>query len=120
MNTQNILVVLLVLVVGAFVACAPTPTPTSILTPVPAAKPTTQPTTQSQSSVDPIAVAKSYIETVNSGNFDKALAFYADDAISNTPIGLFIDKAQIAKWLENDVKTTKIQTAQQAQNAPAK
>lgn len=105
MNTQHILIVSLVLV-GVVVACAPAPTPTPVPTPVPT-KPATSPTVQSQSNVDPIAVAKSYIEAVNSGNFDKALAFYADDAVANTPIGLFIGKAQIAKWLENDVKTTR-------------
>ncbi len=56
--------------------------------------------------MDPIAVVKAYVAAANSGELDKALAFYADDAIANTGVGLFIGKDQIGKWLANDVKTT--------------
>ena len=60
-----------------------------------------------QPAVDPITVVNSYIETANSGNYEKALAFYADDAVANLPIGLRVGKAQIAEWLAEDVKTTR-------------
>lgn len=103
MKTQTFLIGLLVLVVAVVAACAPVPTPTPVPTPVPTALPTAVP----QSAIDPIAVAKAYVDTANSGDLDKALAFYADDAIANTGVGLFIGKAQISKWLANDIKTTK-------------
>ncbi len=58
-------------------------------------------------SADPIQVAKAYVAAANSGNFDQALAFYADNAVVRNPLGLFVGKDQIAGWLQNDVKTTR-------------
>ncbi len=83
-------------------ASAPTPAPKATDAPRPSPAPTSQPP-----AVDPIAVVKAYVETANSGNYEKALAFYADDAVANLPIGLQVGKAQIAKWLAEDVKTTR-------------
>ncbi len=110
MTTQTFLMSLFVLMIAVMTGCASAPTPTPVpptALPAPTAKPTSPPTAQPQATGDPIAIAKAYVETLNTGDFDKALAFYAEDAIAHTPIGLFIGKAQIAKWLENDVKTTR-------------
>ena len=85
-------------------AAAPTPAPKATDTPRPAPAPTTAP---APSAVDPIAVVKAYVETANSGNYEKALAFFADDAVATLPIGLQVGKAQIGKWLTEDVKTTR-------------
>jgi ketosteroid isomerase-like protein len=105
MNTKNILTSLLVALCVSVVmtACASAPTPTPVPTAVPTAKPTVPP----QAAIDPTAIAKAYVEAANTGDLNQALAFYADDAIANTPIGVFIGKTQIAKWLANDVKTTR-------------
>ena len=54
-----------------------------------------------------IAIAQSYVETVNSGDFKGALAFFADDAVVSNPIGLFVGKEAVAGWLAEDVKTTR-------------
>jgi ketosteroid isomerase-like protein len=102
-KTQKFLIGLLVLIVAVVAACAPAPAPT----PVPTAKPTVPSVASSASATDLIAVANAYVDTANSGDLDKALAFYADDAIANTGVGLFIGKVQIGKWLANDIKTTK-------------
>ena len=56
---------------------------------------------------DPIAVVKAYMAAAESGDFQKALAFYAEDAVVKNGLGLFVGKPQIAQWLENDVKTTR-------------
>lgn len=104
MKTQKVLIGLLALLVAVVTACAYAPTPMPIpptAIPVPTAIPAPV-----QAALDPIAVAMQYVEILNAGDFDKAFAFYADDAIANTPIGVFIGKAQIAKWLESDIKTT--------------
>ena len=60
-----------------------------------------------QAQPDPIQVVKNYVDTANTGDFAKTLAFYADDAVVKTPIGLYVGKEQIAKFLEQDVKTTR-------------
>ncbi len=57
--------------------------------------------------VDLAAIPKAYIAAANSGDFDKALAFYADDAVVRNPLGLFVGKQQIGEWLKVDVKTTR-------------
>lgn len=109
MKTTMVLIGLFVVLVAGTVGCASVPTPTAVpptTLPTPTAKPTAMPA-PTQAALDPLAVAKAYVETANAGDFDKALAFYADDAIAHTGAGLFIGKAQIAKWLANDVKTTR-------------
>jgi ketosteroid isomerase-like protein len=59
--------------------------------------------------VNPIDVAKAYVETANSGDFDKALSFYADSSAILVVNGtvLLSGKAQIAKWLKTDFQTTR-------------
>lgn len=47
----------------------------------------TQTTAQQPATPDPIAVAQQYIQVLNTGNLDRALAFYADDAIVHTRWG---------------------------------
>lgn len=103
MKVQIILLGLLMALLAMMIACAPAPTP---IPPTPMPAPTKMPA-PTQAALDPMAVAKQYVEMLNAGDFDKAFAFYADDAIANTPIGVFIGKAQIAKWLETDIKTTR-------------
>jgi ketosteroid isomerase-like protein len=110
MNTKNKLIGLLILLSVVVTACAPAATSVPQASAAQAAAPTQAAPAQAapaQAGMDPIAVAKAYVDTANSGDFDKALAFYADDAIANTGVGLFIGKAQIGKWLANDVKTTR-------------
>lgn len=68
----------------------------------------TQTTAQQPAAPDPIAVAQQYIQVLNTGNLDRALAFYADDAIVHTPVGLFIGKAQIARWLASENQSTRV------------
>ncbi len=105
MNTKNKLIGLLALLSVVVTACAPASVSAPQAPAAQAAAPT-QVAVPAQA-IDPIAVAKAYVDAANSGDFDKALAFYADDAIANTGVGLFIGKAQIGKWLANDVKTTR-------------
>jgi ketosteroid isomerase-like protein len=57
--------------------------------------------------VDPVAVVKDYIATANTGDFEKTLAFFADDAVVRTPVGLFVGKEAIRKWLQEDVQGTR-------------
>ncbi len=68
----------------------------------------TQTTAQQPAAPDPIAVAQQYIQVLNAGNLDRALAFYADDAIVHTPVGLFIGRAQIARWLASENQATRV------------
>lgn len=56
---------------------------------------------------DPIQTVKTYVDTANSGDLAKTLAFYADDAVVKNPLGVFVGKAAIAKWLAQDVQTTR-------------
>lgn len=56
----------------------------------------------------PDAIVKSYIETANSGDFDKTFAFYADDAVVKLNDGrTFTGREEIGKWLQEDVKGTR-------------
>jgi ketosteroid isomerase-like protein len=56
----------------------------------------------------PDMIVKSYVESANSGDFDKTFAFYADDAVVKLNDGrVFTGKEEIAKWLQEDVKTTR-------------
>ncbi len=56
--------------------------------------------------VDPVTVVRSYVQTANTGDFQKALAFYADDAVAIAGGGLFVGKQEVAGWLKNDVYST--------------
>ena len=51
------------------------------------------------------------MDTANTGDFDKTLAFYADDAVVYNPLGVFVGKDEISKWLTDDVKTTRVKLA---------
>ncbi|MGE5223896.1 MAG: nuclear transport factor 2 family protein [Omnitrophica WOR_2 bacterium] len=57
--------------------------------------------------LDRVAVVRAYVSKENTGDFQKTLAFYADDAVVDAPVGLFIGKQEIAMFLEKDVKTTR-------------
>ena len=86
MNAKHLLVLLILLLVSA---CAPSAAGESQAT-------------------SPDAIVKSYIETANTGDFDKTFAFYADDAVVQLPDGrTFTGKEEIAKWLQVDVKSTR-------------
>ncbi len=55
----------------------------------------------------PEEVVKSYIETANTGDFDKTFAFYAGNAVVKLNDGrTFTGKEEIGKWLQEDVKST--------------
>ncbi len=56
--------------------------------------------------MDPVTVVRSYVQTANTGDFQKTLAFYADDAVAIAGGGLFIGKQEVAGWLKNDVIST--------------
>jgi ketosteroid isomerase-like protein len=85
MYRKSLLVILMVLVASA---CAPIPSG------------------RSQAAV-PDAVVKSYIETANTGDFEKAFAFYAGNAVVKLNDGrTFTGKEEIGKWLQDDVTST--------------
>jgi ketosteroid isomerase-like protein len=66
------------------------------------------PAAEQSPAASPDMIVKSYVETANSGDFDKTFAFYADDAVVKLPDGrTFTGKEEIAKWLQEDVKTTR-------------
>ena len=109
--------VLTVFVIAALAsACSPagsTPMPAPTVTSVPAS-PTSVPPSPTQAAAKPAApaagladVPKAYMAAANSGNFDAALAFYADNAVVRNPLGLFNGKQQIGDWLKVDVQTTR-------------
>lgn len=52
-----------------------------------------------------IAVVKANIAAINEGNFEKAFAFYTEDSIVFNPLGLFVGKAEISKWLTIDINS---------------
>jgi ketosteroid isomerase-like protein len=56
---------------------------------------------------DAIGIVKAYMNTANTGDFNKTLAFYADDAVVYNPLGVFVGKDEISRWLADDVKTTR-------------
>ncbi len=61
----------------------------------------------SAQTIDPIEVVRNYIATANTGDFDKAFAFYADDAVVKNQLGLFVGRDAISGWLRQDVQTTR-------------
>ncbi len=59
--------------------------------------------------INPEDVVQAYVEAANSGDFEKTISFYADDAaalVMNNTL-LLSDKDQISDWLKNDVQTTR-------------
>ena len=88
MNTKRSFILLIMLIGLSASACAPSAGPSQM--------------------TSPDMVVKNYVETANSGDFDKTFAFYADDAVVKLPDGrTFAGKDEIAKWLQEDVKTTR-------------
>jgi len=63
------------------------------------------------SSGDAVSVVKAYMDTANTGDLDKTLAFYAEDAVVYNPLGVFVGKDEISRWLTDDVKTTRVTPA---------
>jgi ketosteroid isomerase-like protein len=118
MRTRALVIPVVVLVIAVLAACAPAASTAVDHNPAPAA-PTAAasnpaPTVQAQSmtsSGDAISVVKAYMDTANTADFDKTLAFYTDDAVVYNPLGVFVGKAEISKWLTNDVKTTRVTPA---------
>ena len=89
MNTKFLFVYLAMLILLLVNACAPSAAG------------------QSQAT-SPDTIVKSYIETANTGDFDQAFAFYADDAVVKLNDGrTFTGKEEIGKWLQEDVKSTR-------------
>ena len=56
---------------------------------------------------DPIQVVQAYVAAAESGDLQKALAYFAEDAVVKNGLGLFVGRQQIGGWLENDVKSTR-------------
>jgi ketosteroid isomerase-like protein len=91
---------------AATVSAKPAPKPAAAALQNPA------PATQSlPPSNDAIRVVKAYMDTANTGDFNKTLAFYADDAVVYNPLGVFVGKDEISRWLTDDVKTTRAKAA---------
>jgi ketosteroid isomerase-like protein len=89
MNTKILFVSLAMLILLLVNACAPSAAG------------------QSQAT-SPDTIVKSYIETANTGDFDQAFAFYADDAVVKLNDGrTFTGKEEVGKWLHEDVKSTR-------------
>ncbi len=112
MKTQLLLTAALLLSILLESACSAATIPAprqSTSTPV-QSTPTSQPSAAIPlpvTGLDPVMVIRSYVDTENTGDFDQTLAFYADDAVINSLLGVFIGKQEIAKFLEQDVKTTR-------------
>ena len=92
--------------------CAPSVSAKTDLNPAAVVPQTQPPTAQSLPSTNAaIEVVKAYMDTANTGDFNRTLAFYADDAVVFNPLGVFVGKAEISRWLTNDVKTTRAKAA---------
>ncbi len=101
MKTQS-LVIPLVLGAMIFLAgCASSVSAAPGLKPTPSVAQSLPPTNEA------IGVVKAYMDTANTGDFAKTLAFYADDAVVFNPLGVFVGKDEISQWLADDVKTTR-------------
>ena len=118
MKTRTFVMCTILLVTALLVGCAPTAPTAVVQNPAPAAStsaaPNPAPIAQAQpmpSSGDAISVVKAYMDTANTGDFNKTLAFYTDDAVVYNPLGVFVGKDEISKWLTNDVVTTRIKPA---------
>lgn len=61
-----------------------------------------------QAQTDPIQSVKALNDAINSADFDRALAAFADDAVVVNPLGVFVGRAEIARWLEPAVKTDRV------------
>lgn len=108
MKTPFLVIPFALLVVAFMAGCAPIVSAASAPAPATAVPQNQAPTAQaSPSSNAAIAVVKAYVDTANTGDFDKTLAFYANDAVVYNPLGVFVGKAEISKWLTEDVKTTR-------------
>ena len=88
MNTKRSFILLIMLIGLSVSACAPS--------------------AGTSQATSPDIIVKNYVETANSGDFDKTFAFYADDAVVKLNDGrVFTGKEEIGKWLQEDVKSTR-------------
>ncbi len=106
MKTRSLVISIILLVAALLASCAPATSTTATPNPAPIVQSQSMP-----SSGDAISVVKAYMDTANTGDFNKTLAFYADDAVVYNPLGVFVGKDEISKWLTVDVKTTRVQPA---------
>ena len=106
MKTRTFVMCTILLVTALLVGCAPTAPTAVVQNPAPIVQAQPMP-----SSGDAISVVKAYMDTANTGDFNKTLAFYTDDAVVYNPLGVFVGKDEISKWLTNDVVTTRVQPA---------
>ena len=113
MKTRTLVISIVLLVPVILAACTPG-SPAAVFQDQPPAAatalaPNSTPGGQAMpSSKDAINVVKAYMDTANTGDFDKTLAFYADDAVVYNPLGVFVGKDEISQWLTDDVKTTRV------------
>jgi ketosteroid isomerase-like protein len=112
MKTRSLVIAFILLAIPFMAGCASAVAATSDQKPAPAVAPSQASTAQSLPvSNEAIGVVQAYMDTANTGDFDKTLAFYADDAVVYNPLGVFVGKAEISKWLTDDVKTTRATAA---------
>ena len=108
MKTHFLVLPFVLLVIAFMTSCAPAVSATPVPKPATTVPQSQAPAAQSlQSTNEAISVVKAYIDTANTGDFDKTLAFFADDAVVYNPLGVFVGKDEISKWLTDDVKTTR-------------
>ncbi len=125
MKARNLILPTILLVFALLAGCAqaaPTTLPQNPAANIPAAPVATsqpvnvstaptatlEPAVSSSTSEDPITIVKNYMDTANTGDFNKTLAFYSDDAVVYNPLGVFVGNDEISKWLTNDVVTTRV------------
>ena len=112
MKTYSLLIPFVLLVIAFMTGCAPAVSAAVVPNPATAIPKNQVATAQSlPSSNEAIGVVKAYMDTANTGDFNRTLAFYADDAVVYNPLGVFVGKDEISKWLTDDVKTTRAKVA---------
>jgi ketosteroid isomerase-like protein len=109
MKKNYLLLVGVLAIIALSAGCTPAAAPVIPPAAVSSGSQNPVPVVQSASSAsDAISVVKAYMDTANTGDFNKTLAFYADDAVVYNPLGVFVGKDEISKWLTNDVQTTRV------------
>ena len=110
MKTRSLVIPYVLLAIAFLAGCTPALSATPVVKSATALPQNQAAIPQSlPSSNEAIGVVKAYVDTANTGDFEKTLAFYADDAVVYNPLGVFVGKAEISKWLTEDVKTTRAQ-----------
>jgi ketosteroid isomerase-like protein len=112
MKTRSLVIPISLLVIAFLAGCAPSVFAAAGPKPATSVPQNLASTAQSlPTSNEAIGVVKAYMDTANTGDFEKTLAFYADDAVVYNPLGVFVGKDEISKWLTDDVKTTRATAA---------